>query len=156
MTHDYDGIGSIEDLHQAAREAAGYSDFGSDDYLEGLQVLLDSFEREADLTSQGRMIARKMIVSALSGRLTSEAGFSRYPAHVDVAVERPVFVCGLTRTGSTALHRLLSADPAHQASRCGLLNHHSLAPLARHGRRTRISSGRMPSTGPARRMRRIS
>ncbi|TCN47311.1 sulfotransferase family protein [Rhodococcus sp. SMB37] len=114
MTHDYDGIGSIEDLHQAAREAAGYSDFGSDDYLEGLQVLLDSFEREADLTPQGRMIARKMIVSALSGRLTSEAGFSRYPAHVDVAVERPVFVCGLTRTGSTALHRLLSADPAHQ------------------------------------------
>jgi len=29
-------------------------------------------------------------------------------------VERPVFVTGLPRTGTTALHRLLVADPAHQ------------------------------------------
>ena len=29
-------------------------------------------------------------------------------------IERPIFVCGLPRTGTTALHRLLNADPAHQ------------------------------------------
>ncbi|MFE3290147.1 sulfotransferase family protein [Rhodococcus sp. NPDC059234] len=116
MTHDYDGIGSIEDLHQAAREAAGYSDFGGDGYLEGLRVLLESFEREADLTPHGKVIARKMIVAALAGRLTSEAGFARYPEHADVPIERPIFVVGLTRTGSTALHRLLGADPAHQGA----------------------------------------
>ncbi|MGX6510732.1 sulfotransferase family protein [Rhodococcus sp. SJ-2] len=111
---EHDGVGSIDDLHDAARTATGYDDFGEDEYLEGLKVLLDSFEREADLTPHGRVIARKMITNALSGRLISEAGFSRHPQYVDVAVERPIFVCGLTRTGSTALHRLLSADPAHQ------------------------------------------
>ncbi|MFC7449211.1 sulfotransferase family protein [Rhodococcus daqingensis] len=116
MTHDYDGIGSIEDLQQDARERAGYDDFGGDGYLEGLRVLLDSFEREADLTPQGKVIARKMITGALAGRLTSEAGFAKYPEHVDVPVERPIFVVGLTRTGSTALHRLLGADPAHQGA----------------------------------------
>ena len=31
-----------------------------------------------------------------------------------VRIERPVFVTGLPRTGTTALHRLLAADPAHQ------------------------------------------
>jgi Ni/Co efflux regulator RcnB len=31
-----------------------------------------------------------------------------------VAIERPIFVTGLPRTGTTALHRLLAADPAHQ------------------------------------------
>ncbi|MDI9917266.1 sulfotransferase [Rhodococcus sp. IEGM 1379] len=116
MTQDYDGIGSIEDLHQAAREVAGYDDFGSDGYLEGLGVLLESFEREADLTPHGKAIARKMIIGALAGRLTSEAGFVKYPEHVDVPIERPIFVVGLTRTGSTALHRLLGADPAHQGA----------------------------------------
>ena len=29
-------------------------------------------------------------------------------------MQRPIFVCGLPRTGTTALHRLLNADPAHQ------------------------------------------
>ena len=29
-------------------------------------------------------------------------------------VERPIFVTGLPRTGTTALHRLLGADPSHQ------------------------------------------
>ncbi|MGN5238441.1 sulfotransferase family protein [Rhodococcus sp. SJ-3] len=114
MTQDYDGIGSVEDLHQAAREATGYDDFGSDDYLEGLQVLLGSFEREADLTPHGKVIARKMILSALTGRLISEAAFARHPEHDHVSIERPIFVSGITRTGSTALQRLLGADPAHQ------------------------------------------
>ncbi|QCQ93215.1 sulfotransferase family protein [Rhodococcus sp. SGAir0479] len=114
MTQDYDGIGSIEDLHAEARQVAGHDDFGSDEYLEGLRVLLDSFEREADLTPRGKVIARKMIVGALAGRLASETGFARYPEHVDVPIERPIFMCGLTRTGTTALHRLLSADPMHQ------------------------------------------
>ncbi|MFD1812050.1 sulfotransferase family protein [Rhodococcus gannanensis] len=114
MTHDYDGIGSIEDLHAQACDETGLDAFGGDDHLEGLRVLLDSFAREADLTPHGRVIARKMILSALRGRLISEAAFARHPEHVDVAIERPIFMCGLTRTGTTALHRLLSADPAHQ------------------------------------------
>ncbi|NLU84165.1 sulfotransferase [Rhodococcus sp. HNM0569] len=114
MTHDYDGIGSIEDLHAQARDETGLTDFGGDDHLEGLRILLDSFANEADLTPHGRVIARKMIVSALRSRLISEAAFARHPEHVDTPIERPIFMCGLTRTGTTALHRLLSADPAHQ------------------------------------------
>ncbi|GAB2652760.1 sulfotransferase [Prescottella soli] len=114
MTQHRDGVGSIEELHAEACAMSRYDDFGGDEYLEGLRVLLDSFEREADLTPHGKVIARKMIVGALTGRLISEAAFARYPEHVDVAVERPIFVSGITRTGSTALQRLLSADPGHQ------------------------------------------
>jgi hypothetical protein len=47
-------------------------------------------------------------------RLLSEAGWARYPEHARVGIERPIFVTGLPRTGTTALHRLLTADPAHQ------------------------------------------
>ena len=31
-----------------------------------------------------------------------------------VPIDRPIFVTGLPRSGTTALHRLLTADPAHQ------------------------------------------
>lgn len=37
------------------------------------------------------------------------------PQHADVPVRQPIFVTGLPRSGTTAIHRLLAADPAHQA-----------------------------------------
>ena len=52
--------------------------------------------------------------SALVGRLMTEARFAEFPEHADVPIERPIFVVGLPRTGTTALHRLLCADPGHQ------------------------------------------
>ena len=44
----------------------------------------------------------------------TEARFAEFPEHADVPIERPIFVVGLPRTGTTALHRLLCADPGHQ------------------------------------------
>ncbi len=51
---------------------------------------------------------------ALAMRLLSEAGWQSHPGYAEVAVQRPVFVTGLPRTGTTALHRMLVADPSHQ------------------------------------------
>ena len=45
-------------------------------------------------------------------RALSQASFAQQGD--TVAVERPIFVTGLPRTGTTALHRLLCADPGHQ------------------------------------------
>lgn len=114
MTTQHDRVGTVEELLDAARRHTGLDDFGGEDHLEGLRVLRDSLVEEADLTPRGQVIARRMLTEALTGRLVSEAGFTRHPEHVEVPVERPVFVCGLTRTGTTALHRLLAADPSHQ------------------------------------------
>ena len=45
-------VDTIEDLHASAVKACGLDDFGSDDYnyREALAVLLESFQRDADLT----------------------------------------------------------------------------------------------------------
>ena len=109
-------IGTVDDLCVEAIEAAGHSDFGADDdnFREALGVLLDSYGGEADLTRLGATMTRHNLRSGLVARLLSEAAWKRYPAHVDVTVDRPIFVTGLPRTGTTALHRLLGADPAHQ------------------------------------------
>lgn len=109
-----DSVGTFEDLHEAAARVTGLDDFGDDEYHEGLRVLLDSYAREAGLTGVGNYMQRSFVRGALVARLLSQSGFSRHPSYVDVPIERPIFVTGLPRTGTTALHRLLTADPAHQ------------------------------------------
>jgi hypothetical protein len=107
-------LGTVADLQAAASRVSGLDDFGADDYTDGLGVLLESYERDAGLTPAGVKAARSMLRGALVARLLSEAGWQAYPEHVQVEIGRPVFVTGLPRTGTTALHRLLVADPAHQ------------------------------------------
>jgi Sulfotransferase family len=109
-----DGIGTAADLHAAATRITGLADFGAGDYRDGLAVLLESYARDAGLTAAGTKAIRAMLRGALVARLLSEAGWARYPEHAEVSIERPVFVTGLPRTGTTALHRLLTTDPAHQ------------------------------------------
>jgi hypothetical protein len=108
-----DSIGSIEDLHAAATKITGLDDFGADDYRGGLAVLLESYERDAQLTPWGNRVSRAGLRDALVARSLSEAAWKQHPAHASV-IERPIFVTGLPRTGTTALHRLLCEDPRHQ------------------------------------------
>ncbi len=114
MSSERDSIGTAGDLHASATRITGLADFGADDYRDGLAVLLESYAREADLTPLGTKVARAFLRGALMARLLSEAAWARYPEHAGVSIERPIFVTGLPRTGTTALHRLLTADPGHQ------------------------------------------
>ncbi|MFE7746489.1 sulfotransferase family protein, partial [Nocardia sp. NPDC057455] len=109
-----DDVGTIDDLHASATKVVGLDDFGTDDYREGLEVLLESFAGDAELTPFGNKVNRAFLRGALIARLLSEAAWKQNPQHADVAIERPIFVTGLPRSGTTAVHRLLNADPAHQ------------------------------------------
>jgi hypothetical protein len=106
-------VGTVEDLEASATRLTSLSDFGGDDYREGLGVLLESYARDEQLTELGRRVKRSELRGALVARLVSEAGFAAH--HLDEStIKRPIFVTGITRTGTTALHRLLAADPSHQ------------------------------------------
>lgn len=107
-------VGTVDDLHESAMRTTGLDDFGDDAYLEPLGVLLDSYANEAGLTELGSKMFRYFLKGALVARLMSEASWRANPSYVDVEITRPIFVTGLPRTGTTALHRLLAADPAHQ------------------------------------------
>lgn len=104
----------VDQLHASAARITGLSDFGDADYVPGLRVLIESYADEAELTELGEKVMRAFLRTALMARLHSEAGWRKHPSYEDVRVERPVFVTGLPRTGTTALHRLLAADPGHQ------------------------------------------
>ncbi len=114
VTGERDNVGTVGDLHESASRITGLSDFGADDYADGLAVLLESYERDARLTPLGRKVARASLRGALAARLMSEAGWAAHPQHAAVQIRQPIFVTGLPRSGTTALHRLLVADPGHQ------------------------------------------
>lgn len=109
-------VGTLEDIAAAAsRTAGGLDDFGGTEHEEGLRILLDDLASpEAGLTGAGNYFMRREVKSALVARLLTQARFTEFPQHADVAIERPIFVVGLPRTGTTALSRLLCADPDHQ------------------------------------------
>lgn len=107
-------IGSAESLHESATRITGLTDFGTDEYREALDVLLESYTRDERLTPLGSKMSRVFLRGALVARLLSEAAWKQHPEHAGVEITRPIFVTGLPRTGTTALHRLLTADPAHQ------------------------------------------
>ncbi len=107
-------VGTVDDLHASATRRTGLTDFGPDDYTDGLAVLLDSLAADAALTPLGAKAQRALLRGVLAARLCSEAAWQANPEYAEVAIGRPVFITGLPRTGTTALHRLLAADPASQ------------------------------------------
>ncbi len=107
-------VGTVDDLHASATRLTGLDDFGADEYRDGLAVLLESYATDEDLTPLGAKMSRVFLRGALVARLLSEAAWRQYPEHAAVGIGRPIFVTGLPRTGTTALHRVLTADPVHQ------------------------------------------
>ena len=95
-------------------------------------MLLESYRRDADLTEIGSKMNRFFVRNALVARLMSEAAWKQYPQHADVPIERPIFVTGLPRTGTTVLHRLMSADPRHQGLELWLAEFPQPRPAARN------------------------
>ncbi|UUZ61419.1 sulfotransferase family protein [Nocardioides sp. B-3] len=109
-----DDVGSLADITAAAMRTTGLTDLGDDTHEEGLQVLLKDYATVSGLTDVGNYRMRGMVKGLLVAKLMAQQGFSANPASKDVAIEKPVFIMGLPRSGTTLLQRLMTADPAHQ------------------------------------------
>lgn len=94
-----------------AKEASGLSNFGADGWQEGLEILVDSVNREAELNDAGRASFEGQAVMLLMRRLEIEDWYARHPEIDEQEIVAPTLVLGLPRTGSTALHCLLGEDP---------------------------------------------
>ncbi len=103
-----------DSLMQAARNASGLDDFGPDDFEEGFAVLLEAYAKDSRLTELGRQLVHDEIVGDLVGRLQVVEQLKRRPEIRETELERPVFILGLPRSGTTTLHHLLQQDPDSQ------------------------------------------
>lgn len=116
MTISANFKGAEGQLHAAASAATGLTDFGDPaEYLPGLQRLLAALDDNGPVFKPGgREFAWNLLVGVLVSRLLSEEGWKTHPGCLQHRVTRPLIVIGIPRTGTTALHKLLSMDPQFQ------------------------------------------
>jgi hypothetical protein len=101
-------------LLAAAREETGLSDFGPDDFRQPLALLMQSLENEAQLTFMGRILARQDVLILLKNRLLIVETFKKNPEIERQKIKEPLFIVGLSRSGTSILHELLTQDPRHR------------------------------------------
>ena len=123
---------SADALIARARRQTGLVDFGGAPFEEPLQNFLHSCREEADLSLFGRFATRWDAVRFLSNLLRLRDEESQTPEILDQRIERPIFIAGLPRSGTTFLHSLLAQDPANLAPRIWQVIHPY--PLAASGR----------------------
>jgi hypothetical protein len=98
-------------LMLTASRTTGLFNYGKDFWDEPLDRLIHSLNHEANLHPIGNFISRKRMINLLSVRLRAEHWFRMHPEILDQELHPPLVIVGLQRTGTTKLHRLLSADP---------------------------------------------
>ena len=98
-------------LISRARKQTGLQSFGDDFWEEPLERLLESVEHEAQLHPVGRFITQQRMTNLLAIRLRAEESFRKNPEILEQQLYPVQLICGLQRTGTTKLQRLLSADP---------------------------------------------
>ena len=102
----------VDALLEKARASTGLSDFGGDEFRAPLELLIRSLEGEARLSTMGRLVARSDLLRTLENRLKIVELFRQHPEIAEQPIERPIFVVGPPRTGTTIFHDLLAMDPA--------------------------------------------
>jgi hypothetical protein len=95
--------------------AVGQSDFGHPSFRVALDQLADAIEGEAQLNPMGQAVFAQQTRTALATRLAVTDWHRRNPSLARTAIERPIFIIGASRTGTTALSHLLSVDPANRS-----------------------------------------
>ncbi len=105
-------------LIAAAKGRIGLEDFGSPPLEPAFSILLNSLEQEANLHPLGRLLMRFHLQDLLETRLRLEATWrGKLEALAGERLEKPVFIVGMPRSGSTFLHELLAEDPDNRAPR---------------------------------------
>ena len=105
-------------LCDEAQRRTGLEEFGNPPLEPGLSILLNSLAQEADLHPLGRFLMRMHLRDLLETRLRlAEAWRGKLEALEAGRIEKPVFIIGMSRSGSTFLHELLAEDPDNRSPR---------------------------------------
>lgn len=102
-----------DELIAEARELTGFEEFGDPPYREGLEVLLETYDRNVR-DPEGRQRCRQRVQTQLATRLKCENAFRTIPQYAEEEVTAPIFVTGLPRSGTSALLNLLVAAPENR------------------------------------------
>ncbi|WP_252258234.1 sulfotransferase [Erythrobacter aurantius] len=103
--------------HGADAEHYGRSPDDVADFRERLERLCAAVEADADLNPLGRAMAWGQLSRVVKHRLAFGALWRERPGLLETPLAPPIIVIGHMRSGTTRIHKLLAADPAHSHTR---------------------------------------
>ncbi len=115
MPGDTSTSASIDRMLEEVAADTGLDDFGHPSFREGLERVWASGTTQAGLTALGLGVLDGQCRGNLANRLRVTDWHNRHPAVAREAVEQPIFIVGLSRTGTTALSHLLACDPDNRS-----------------------------------------
>lgn len=101
----------------ASVEHGGRSAEDVADFRERLEQLMTAALDEADLNPLGRAMAWGQLSRVVKNRLGFGALWAERPELTTTSLAPPIIVIGHMRSGTTRIHTLLAADPAHSHTR---------------------------------------
>ena len=96
---------------ETAERQTGLQDWGDARFNDNLCALLDSVTQEGKLTFFGRFTIRQFLLENMCTRLRIIEVMKRFPEIQAHKIQRPVFITGCYRSGTTYLHNLLASHP---------------------------------------------
>jgi len=96
---------------EAMLAAAGLPDDLAAGTLPGLTVALSALAQESGLSADGLARALAQFEDNLARLAAIAADRKAHPEIAEVVIDRPVFILGLPRCGTSILHALIGADP---------------------------------------------
>lgn len=100
-----------------AVEHGGRSEEDVADFRERLARMIAAIEAAADLNPLGRTMAWGQLSRVVKNRLAFGALWLERPELLETPLASPIIVIGHMRSGTTRVHTLLAADPAHSHTR---------------------------------------
>lgn len=109
---DFDADMTVDDvLAHASTLAGGLTDFGEDTgFRQRLGVVLQALAEDEGLTRGGRITIIDHAIRVMANRLRIEDLVRRHPEILDIAIEKPLIIAGLPRSGTTHLVNWLARD----------------------------------------------
>ena len=87
------------------------------DFRLRLEKLTTAINAEANLNALGRAMAHGQLMRVIRSRLQFGDLWTRQPELLATKLAPPIIVIGHMRSGTTRIHKLLAADPAHSHTR---------------------------------------
>jgi len=114
---------NCENLKSAASRQTGLQDWGDSRFEKALGAILESVNREGKLTFFGRFAFSQFLVGNLASRLRTIEVLKLRPEIKEQKINKPIFITGWYRSGTTHLHNLLALHPDLRAPHFWELRH---------------------------------
>lgn len=98
---------TVDQFLAKARQVTGI-DIIDDDVVEPLTVMVNSINQESNLHAAGAKAMDDRLLRLLCNRLRMQRDFKAHPEIEQQVVKAPIVICGMSRTGSTKLQKLLA------------------------------------------------